>query len=162
MARRVSPLLPQRKGKRTKGTENEKWLEAGRRNRAEYHARMRIEDPTHSSYRRAGILSGIAKRRKKHEAMTFKETVRFLSDMKMDEAGLIEMGFSPTAAKILGGQVTHIIAATAAVFEKAMDGNIDAWKTLRDTVGEMPTIKTENNNYEAPPQLTVNFGDEAE
>lgn len=55
-----------------------------------------------------------------------------------------------------GNKVTGTEAITAKLFEQAMKGNVKAFETLRDTVGQKPVEKIEQLQTD----IVINLGDE--
>lgn len=55
-----------------------------------------------------------------------------------------------------GNEVTGTEAITAKLFEQAMKGNVKAFETLRDTVGQKPVEKIEQLQTD----IVINLGDE--
>jgi len=73
--------------------------------------------------RQGGIASGEARRRKR--------------DLRQALEMLLEKEYKDKAGKTITGTE----AITAKLFEQAMKGNIKAFETLRDTVGQKPVEK---------------------
>lgn len=72
---------------------------------------------------KGGIASGEARRRKR--------------DLRLALEMLLEKDFKDKH----GNQITGTEAVTAKLFEKAMKGDVRAFETLRDTVGQKPVEK---------------------
>lgn len=73
--------------------------------------------------KKGGIASGEARRRKK--------------DLRLALEMLLEKDFKDKS----GNTMTGTEAITAKLFEQAMKGNVKAFETLRDTVGQKPVEK---------------------
>lgn len=106
------------------------------------------------------VLAGLASGRARRQRQSFKEIIMTLCELPLSTENLIEMGYNQEFAEKLGGQVTNLMVATAALMQRAQDGDLQAYETMRDTAGEQPTQKSEVSNIGPPPALTVNFGDE--
>ena len=75
--------------------------------------------------KKGGIASGEARRRKK--------------DLRLALEMLLEKDFKDKSGNTISGTE----AITAKLFEKAMKGDVRAFETLRDTVGQKPVEKVE-------------------
>lgn len=75
--------------------------------------------------RQGGIASGEARRRKR--------------DLRQALEMLLEKEYQDKSGKTITGTE----AVTAKLFEQAMKGNIKAFETIRDTVGQKPVEKVE-------------------
>lgn len=78
---------------------------------------------THEEQKKGGIASGEARRRKR--------------DLRQALEMLLEKEYKQRN----GETITGTEAITAKLFEQAMKGNIKAFETLRDTVGQKPVEK---------------------
>lgn len=78
---------------------------------------------TQEEHKKGGIASGEARRRKR--------------DLRIALEMLLEKEYKNSK----GETITGTEAITAKLFEQAMKGNIKAFETLRDTVGQKPVEK---------------------
>lgn len=94
--------------------------------------------------RKGGIKSGTSRRAKK----TLRETVSMLmkSDCKLSNiiAKMEEMGIQKSYQ-------TNQMAMVLAMFSEAMKGNVQAFNSLRDTMGEKPISKAELTGADGAP-----------
>lgn len=94
--------------------------------------------------KKGGIASGKARRAKK----TLREAVLLLLNSKCAfddvKAKMESLGISKK-------EMTNQMAMTVAMFEEAMQGNVQAFNTLRDTAGEKPANVTELTGKDGAP-----------
>lgn len=86
--------------------------------------------------RKGGLRSGEVRRQKK----TLREVVQLLLNGKCTGADAC------TRMQSLGiatGDMTNQMAMVVAMFDQAIEGNVQAFNTLRDTAGEKPASVTE-------------------
>lgn len=93
---------------------------------------------TQEEAKKGGINSGKARRAKR--------------DLRKALEMLLEKNFKDKN----GNEVTGTEAITAKLFEQAMKGNVKAFETLRDTVGQKPVEKIEQLQTD----IVINLGDE--
>lgn len=94
------------------------------------------EDERREMARRAGKKSGEARRARK----TMKDTILELIQKEVDTANY---GADPD---ILGNKATLQEIILASMVREAANGDTKAMQLLRDTIGEMPTLKQEVKN----------------
>lgn len=90
--------------------------------------------------KKGGVNSGKARRAKR--------------DLRNALEMLLERDFTDKSGK----QVTGTEAVATKLFEQAMKGNVKAFETLRDTVGQKPVDKIEHLNTD----IVINLGDNSE
>lgn len=88
--------------------------------------------------KKGGINSGKARRAKR--------------DLRLALEMLLEKNFKDKN----GNDITGTEAITAKLFEQAMKGNVKAFETLRDTVGQKPIEKVQQLQTD----IVINLGDE--
>lgn len=88
----------------------------------------RTHEETVENGRKGGYASGESKRR----AKTIRETLKLFLSTQLDEGEakdrLVELGFDPTMLNQMG----------LATMQRAMNGDIEAARFVRDSVGEKP------------------------
>lgn len=85
---------------------------------------VRSKDEAKSRGRKGGLASGAARREKK----TLRQRLELL-----------------LAVKAEGTDMDTAEAVTVALIEKALSGDVRAYEVIRDTIGEKPTDKLDNN-----------------
>jgi hypothetical protein len=105
---------------------------------------VRTKEEASARGRAGGIRSGEVRRNKK----TLRETVLFLlggsCKMPQVKAKMQELG-------IADEDQTNQMAMTIAMFGEAMKGNVQAFNSLRDTMGEKPVAKAEITGADGEP-----------
>lgn len=106
----------------------------------EYNTKNLRPPQTTSEARERGRKGGVKSGEKRREKRTLREAVLLLmsSDCRMPQvkAKMQELG-------ITDEEQTNQMAMTIAMFGEAMKGNVQAFNSLRDTMGEKPVAKTE-------------------
>lgn len=92
---------------------------------------------TQEEAKKGGINSGKARRAKR--------------DLRKALETLLEKDFKDKS----GNDITGTEAIATKLFEQAMKGNVKAFETLRDTVGQKPVDKIEHLNTD----IVINLGD---
>lgn len=115
----------------------------GRENLIPFNESKLSEEELREIYRKGGINSAKVRKRKK----TMRETIKMLLEMDvMDDevkAKIQAMGQDPEA-------VDYATAIGLAMIKKATEGNISAFNTIRDTIGEKPEDTVNINNELSP------------
>ena len=93
---------------------------------------------TQEEAKKGGVNSGKARRAKR--------------DLRLALEMLLEKGFTDKNGK----QLTGTEAITAKLFEQAMKGNVKAFETIRDTVGQKPVEKVQQLQTD----IVINLGDD--
>jgi len=75
---------------------------------------------------------------------------------KRDLRIALEMLLEKTYVDKNGNEITGTTAVASKLFEQAMKGNVKAFETLRDTVGQKPVEKIEQLQTD----IVINLGDE--
>ena len=107
----------------------------------------RTTDERRASAIKAGQKSGEARRRKK----TFAEVARAILDSPEDNAEVLEL------LQKIGLEGTKRDAITLAQIAKAAKGDTDAFRIVRDTVGEKPRDELEIGNLASRPFETLDL-----
>lgn len=107
----------------------------------------RTADERRESARNAGVASGAARRRKK----TFAEGLRAILDMPARDPETLE------ALKALGLDGTIRDVLNLAQIKQAEKGDADAFRLVRDTVGEKPREGLEIGNLADRPFETLDL-----
>lgn len=89
--------------------------------------------------RKGGIASGETKRRKK----AMKETLEVLLSMPMKNGKYADVEKIKSFADLKGKNITVEQAMLIAMIQKALHGNVQAFESVRDTVGEKPKDKVD-------------------
>lgn len=92
--------------------------------------------------RKGGIASGETKRRKK----AMKETLEVLLSMPMKNGKYADIEQIQSFADLKGKNINVEQAMLIAMIQKALHGNVQAFETVRDTVGEKPKDKIDFEN----------------
>lgn len=88
-----------------------------------------LKVPTSTEAREYGRKGGIASGKKRREAKTMKAMLDYLLEKKISSKD--------------GKKATTLEAMMSAVVAKAIKGDVKAAQFVRDTIGEMPTVKQE-------------------
>lgn len=91
---------------------------------------------TQEEAKRGGIASGKARGEKK----MLRDALNMLLSMKVKNDAVLDALGIPKNAQ------THAVKMSVAQLQEAEDGNTAAFNSIRDTIGEKPTDKTENQN----------------
>ena len=106
----------------------------------------RTKEQHSADSRKAGIASGKARRQRR----TFKESLEIILSMQATEEQKKAAGqFLTEEMDLTNGDLVNL-----AMIGKAKEGDVKAAQFVRDTVGEMPTVKQEVTN-------TMSDGDKA-
>ena len=89
--------------------------------------------------RKGGIASGEARRAKR----TFKDRIKWLMELPMDEGSVTEDTDIKNVRLIPSANLTAIDQIIVAQFQKAAKGDTKAAEFIRDTLGEKPKEKME-------------------
>lgn len=100
---------------------------------------MRTPEERRENATKAGIASGQARREKR--------------DLRRALEMLLEKEYKDRNGNTLSGTE----AISAKLFEQAMKGNIKAFETLRDTVGQKPVDRVEQVNIDMEYQQSVEY-----
>ena len=87
--------------------------------------------------RKGGIASGEARRTKR----TFKDRIKWLMELPMDEGSVTEDTDIKNVRLIPSANLTAIDQIIVAQFQKAAKGDTKAAEFIRDTLGEKPKEK---------------------
>lgn len=85
-----------------------------------------LADRTTEEQRKIARMGGIASQKKQRERKKFKESLLLALETMKDDKTIQEIGVE-------------------AIMRKFMDGDIQAFTTIRDTIGEKPVDKVEGN-----------------
>ena len=97
--------------------------------------------------RKAGIASGVSRRKRK----TFAEGIKQILEMPVDDPATLE------ALQLLGLDGTFLDAINMAQTAAARKGDTEAARFLRDTVGEKPREGLELGNLDDRPLETIDL-----
>ena len=100
----------------------------GSQNIGDYLASLSSEERIENA-RRAGVASGEARRRRRSHREALQELLRLDVDDPAKADALVKLGLDPTFLNAIG----------LATIGKAADGDVEAARFVRDTVGEKPT-----------------------
>lgn len=107
-----------------------------------------LRTPTSEEARAIGMLgglaSGVARRKKK--------------DLK--DAALALLNATDYEVEGVDGKVDGNTAVLVALMKKALEGNVNAFATLRDTAGQKP-VETVNVNDTRPKSIAIEFVDKS-
>jgi len=95
--------------------------------------------------RAGGLKSGEIRRQKK----TMRETLENALKMELSERKLKELGAD---TELMNGEHSILSAIVASAIREAINGDIRSLQMIRDTIGEQPTIKTENKTELITPE----------
>ena len=87
--------------------------------------------------RKGGLKSGETKKTRK----SMRENILAMLSQEIDPSKLEDYGID---TKTLNGDYTIQNAIVSALLREAMQGDSKSIQLMRDTIGEMPTVKTEN------------------
>lgn len=118
-------------------------MSKGRENLIPFNENPLPKEELREIYRKGGRNSVKARKRKK----TLRETIKMLLEMDvMDDevkAKIEAMGQDPEA-------IDYATAIGFAMMKKASEGNVSAFNTIRDTIGEKPEDTVNINNELSP------------
>lgn len=107
-----------------------------------------LRAPTTSQARERGRKGGKTTARKARQRKSLREAVELLLSMPCKRNDYIEQLVAIGLPKT---EQTNQMALTIALFNEALDGNVQAFNSLRDTVGEKPVARTELTGKDGTP-----------
>lgn len=99
---------------------------------------MRTPEERRENARKAGVASGIARRKKKR----MKELCDLVLNNKIQDERTVE-GLRQRFPEIESDDITYELVLILKQYEKAKDGDSKAFELLRDTSGQKPAEKQE-------------------
>lgn len=99
-----------------------------------------LRAPSTSQARERGRKGGKSTARKARERKSLREAVELLLSMPCNRSDYSEQ---LAAIGLPETEQTNQMALTLALFNEALNGNVQAFNSMRDTVGEKPVSRTE-------------------
>lgn len=106
--------------------------------------------------RKGGIASGEAKRRKK----AMRERLEIILEMPIKNGKLADIEEIKSFAALKGKNITVEDAMMIAQIQKALKGDTVAAAFVRDTAGQNPTVKIEND-VDMELNISIDYGDDS-
>lgn len=106
--------------------------------------------------RKGGIASGEAKRRKK----AMRERLEIILEMPIKNGKLADIEEIKSFASLKGKNITVEDAMMIAQIQKALKGDTVAATFVRDTAGQNPTVKIEND-VDMELNVSIDYGDDS-
>lgn len=107
-----------------------------------------LRAPSTSQARERGRKGGETTARRARERKSLREAVELLLSMPCKRGDYTEQ---LAAIGLPKTEQTNQMALTLALFNEALDGNVQAFNSLRDTVGEKPVARTELTGKDGTP-----------
>lgn len=105
--------------------------------------------------RKGGIVSGEVRRRKK----AMRERLEIILEMPIKNGKLADIEAIKNFAALKGKNITVEDAMMIAQIQKALKGDTNAAIFVRDTAGQNPTVKIEND-IDMELNISIDYGDE--